>query len=209
MIMLVTGSTGGIGKVIAASARDNGWKIVGTGTDDGDLADPMVAERIVSSCGSELRAVVHCVGGIRAGKQISRTPTDDIELMIRLNIMTTFNVLRAAMPRLEANGGGSFIAFGAQSLAHPVPDRAAYTMSKAAVASLIASAAEEGRPVGIRANCILPSIVRTEANLAWSDGTADKQWITPEEIASTVLALSAPECGVSGAMIPMFGKVPF
>lgn len=207
--MLITGSSGGLGRVVANQARTAGWNVFAVNHEHGDLADESVLLRLVPEIPQDLSAVVHLVGGIIAGKPLDQTAPADLEHMFRLNVTTTFNVLRATIPILRSNGGGSIVTIGAQSVVHPVPNRSLYAASKSAVVSLTQSVAEEGRRDGIRSNCILPSVIRTEANLAWAEGTMADEWVTPEQIATTILHLCSPECGISGAAIPMFGRGPF
>lgn len=207
--MLITGSTGGLGRVVVAHAQAAGWNVFAVNHDHGDLGDENVVQQLISQIPAELTAVVHLVGGIVAGKPLDETKQSDLEGMLRLNVATTFNVLRATIPLLRSNGGGSIVTIGAQAVVHPVPDRSLYAASKAAVVSLSRSVAEEGRADGIRCNCILPSVIRTEANLAWAEGAMADEWVTPEQIALTILHLCSPDCGVSGAVIPMYGKGSF
>jgi NAD(P)-dependent dehydrogenase (short-subunit alcohol dehydrogenase family) len=195
--------------VVANQARTAGWNVFAVNHEHGDLADESVLLRLVPEIPQDLSAVVHLVGGIIAGKPLDQTVPSDLEHMLRLNVTTTFNVLRATIPILRSNGGGSIVTIGAQSVVHPVPNRSLYAASKSAVVSLTQSVAEEGRSDGIRCNCILPSVIRTEANLAWAEGSMADEWVTPEQIASTILHLCSPECGISGAVIPMFGRGPF
>ncbi|MBK6292641.1 MAG: SDR family oxidoreductase [Candidatus Kapabacteria bacterium] len=207
--MLITGSSGGLGRVVANQARTTGWNVFAVNHEHGDLADENVLQRLVPDIPQDLTAVVHLVGGITAGKPLDQTTQSDLEHMLRLNVTTTFNVMQATIPLLRSNGGGSIVTIGAQAVVHPVPNRSLYAASKSAVVSLTQSVAEEGRSEGIRCNCILPSVIRTEANLAWADGAMADEWVTPEQIATTILHLCSPECGLSGGVIPMFGRGSF
>jgi NAD(P)-dependent dehydrogenase (short-subunit alcohol dehydrogenase family) len=207
--MLITGAAGGLGRVVVAQAQAAGWNLFAVNHDHGDLGDENVVQQLISQIPTDLSAVVHLVGGIVAGKPLDETKQSDLEHMLRLNVTTTYNVLQTTIPLLRSNGGGSIVTIGAQSVVHPVPNRSLYAASKAAVVSLSRSVAEEGRADGIRCNCILPSVIRTEANLAWAEGMMADEWVTSEQIASTILHLCSPDCGVSGAVIPMYGKGSF
>lgn len=207
-LALVTGAAGNLGRIVVNVMQDAGWTVQGVDRET-DLGDAVQTRRRFDDIGRGCKAVIHLVGGIVAGKPIEQTSPEDMQSMLSLNTVTTFNVMRATIPLMQDSGGGSFIAIGAQAVLHPVSNRAAYASSKAAVVSLVQSMAEEGRQKSIRANCILPSIIRTPANLEWAEGDMDKDWITPEEIARTIVHLSDPGCGVSGAVIPMYGRLPY
>jgi len=176
---------------------------------DGDLKDPSVVAAIMERAPKPLIAVVHLVGGIKAGAPIDETTVDDLRAMIDLNVVTTFNLMHASIPLMRSAGGGSFVTMGAQSVLHPVADRAAYSAAKSAVVALTQAMAEEGRPHNIRANSILPSIIKTPANMDWASEEDAQGWPTREQVAHVIADLIDPGNLVSGAVIPLFGQVPF
>lgn len=206
--ILVTGATGGLGAAVVVELQRRGWNVYGASRADGDLTVPEHAHELIHKVGKTLSGVVHLAGGIAAGKPLEEQAVDEIDLMYSLNVFTTVNILRAALPTLKANSG-SIVTIGAQAVLHPVPNRAAYASAKAAVVALTQAVAEEGRPFGVRANVILPSIIKTEANLAWASEDDAKGWPTPQSIANTIADLVDPACGISGAIIPMFGTIPY
>lgn len=207
-LILVTGSTGGLGAAVVVELQRRGWNVYGASRADGDLTVPEHAHELIHKVGKTLSGVVHLTGGIAAGKPLEEQDIDEIDLMYSLNVFTTVNILRAALPTLKANSG-SIVTIGAQAVLHPVPNRAAYASSKAAVVALTQAIAEEGRPHGVRANVILPSIIRTEANLSWASPGEASGWPTPAAIATTIGDLLEPTCAISGAVIPMFGTIPY
>ena len=82
----------------------------------------------------EADGVIHLAGGIRAGDSIAETSDEDVSWMMSLNVGSAFNLLRATIPVLAANGGGSIITIGARAVLQPTGNRAAYAASKAALA---------------------------------------------------------------------------
>jgi NAD(P)-dependent dehydrogenase (short-subunit alcohol dehydrogenase family) len=203
MNILLTGARGELGSVVHSYLLEKGADVVAVDRNNVDLASHNDCQRFISAQCAHITGVVHLVGGIRAGEPIVSTSPDDVDAMMQLNFTTTFNVLRAAMPVLIANGGGSIITIGARAVLQPTARRAAYAAAKAAVVSLTLYAAEEGRAHGVRANCIIPDIIRTSANLTW--GTPDEiaTWVSPEEIASEMVDLLHPDCAITGTVIPM------
>lgn len=202
--MLVTGGHGGLGSVVVARAAAAGWHVAAPTPDDLDVLDAEAVQRYVDAVSGDLRAVVTLVGGIRAGLGVAETSADIMRSMLDLNVMSVVHVVRAAWPRL-ASSGGSIVTIGARDVVHPEPQRSAYGASKAAVAAYTRTLAEEGLGVHVRANCILPGIIRTAANLEWADAATVAQMIAPEAIADTILDLCRADNGVSGALLPMFG----
>jgi len=222
--VIVTGASGALGSVVVSHLLSVGWTVLavdvrfrdgkgleapqGVSTREVDLTNADATSAALKNLPADTRGLVHLAGGIVSGKSIQDTTATDVEKMFLLNTFTFFNVARAVLPALQREGG-SVVSIGAQSILHPASNRSAYAASKAAVAALTLSLAEEGRENGVRANCILPSIIRTPANLEWAEGNAADAWVRPEEIASTIAHLLDPACNVSGSLIPMYGKVPY
>ncbi len=174
----------------------------------GDLSLPGVAEHCLAAAPAPVQAVVHLVGGIRAGTAIEETEPEDLEQMLRVNVWTTFLVLRAALPVLRQTGG-ALVTVAAKAALHPEGGKAAYAAAKAAVIALTQVAAEEGRPYGVRANVLVPSILRTPANLAWAREGEERAWVPVEDFAAAIYTLCS-EAGraISGAVIPLYGGIP-
>lgn len=206
--MLITGGRGGLGHGVVEAARADGWTVLAPTSAELDLRSAVAVDAYATTLPDDLRAVVHLVGGIRAGSPVDMTPHDDVVAMFDLNVMTTFHIVSATMARLRSNRG-CIVTIGARDVLHPQSNRAAYASSKAAVVTLTQVLAEEGRPDGVRANCIVPSIIRTEANLEWADPATAELMVTPEQIAATIVDLCRPSCAVSGAVIPMYGGIPY
>ena len=207
--VLLTGAKGNVGQVVESVLSSNGWTVRGVDRQEGDLGDPNDVAKIIADTPKPLMAVVHLVGGITAGEPIENTSLEDLHNMFALNLITTFNLMKAAIPEMKSAGGGSFVTIGAQSVLHPTENRAAYSAAKAAVVSLTQSLAEEGREHGIRANTIVPSVIKTPANMEWATEEEAAKWPTREEVAETIAHLIDPKSNVNGATIPMFGKLHF
>lgn len=221
--LILTGATGNLGSVVTTLFLERGWNVHAAcmNSNDatrlpdsphctfsiGNLSDESDVEKLFREA-KDCNAVVHLVGGIKAGEPITSTTVDTFENMMELNARTTFLVVRQALRTLQANGG-AIITIGAKAGIHPETNKSAYSAAKAAAINLTLTAAEEGKPYGIRANCIVPGIILTPANLAWATEGEEANWTPPEEIASAIFALCSDEGkGISGAILPMFGKLP-
>lgn len=203
MTVLLTGARGDLGRVVHHHLLGRDVDVVAADRDIVDLTHDDDCRRFITANAAHITGVVHLVGGIRAGQPITSTTTDDAEQMMTLNYGTTFNVIRATMPHLIANGGGSIITIGAKAVLQPTVHRAAYAAAKAAVVSLTLSAAEEGRAHGVRANCIVPDVIRTMANITWGTEEQIRSWVTPEEVADVIYGLLQPGSAISGSVIPL------
>src|SRR6202008_2855264 len=110
-----------------------------------------------------LAASVHAAGGFAAAR-ITDTSVADLERQLQVNLLTTFLCCREAVRAMRGTGGGRIVNVGSRASEVPAGGAVAYTVSKAAVAALTRSLAEEVRGDGIQVNAVLPSIIDTPAN---------------------------------------------
>lgn len=228
--VLLTGATGGLGIAVVEAFLNNNWNVHAAvynqeqdqqlqqafskhksalSTHIADLTKESDAKQYVRSAPSRFHACVHLVGGYNGGTPMEKTPISTFDAMLSINVRTAFVLLHTVFPVMKKNGGGSIVTIGAKSVLDPSVNNAAYALSKAAVASLTQSVAEEGKPHNIRANCILPGVIITPDNLSWASMGEEKKWTTPEDIASTILFLCSDSAeSINGALLPMFGKLP-
>lgn len=87
----------------------------------------------------------------------------DWETYYQSILMTTVRSCRAAIPHLQAAGGGAMVVTAAYSIRAPKPQLIPYVVMKAAVAALAKNLATAFGPDKIRVNCICPGAIATEA----------------------------------------------
>lgn len=224
-VVLVTGANGGLGKYVTESILKAGAKVAGVSRKiqlsdfpdqqfspfSGDLSSAEGAKRVVESVVSRLGrvdAVVHTVGGFAGGTAIAETDDATLERMFDLNFKNAFFLMRAVIPHLRNSGTGRFIAIASRAAVEPGPGVGAYGAAKAALVSLVKTAAAENKDSGMTANAILPGTMDTPANRQ-SDPNADfSKWVQPSNVASLVLWL-ASDFGkhTNGAVIPIYGDL--
>lgn len=117
------------------------------------------------------RIVVHCAGILGAGKILSREgpmPLDRFELVLRVNLLGAFNVMRLAAdlikdlePTTEDGERGVFIHTASIAAFEGQIGQVAYAASKAGVTGMVLPAARELARFGIRVNAIAPGPVDT------------------------------------------------
>lgn len=78
-------------------------------------------------------------------------------------LMTTVRACRAALPLLEARGGGNIVVTSAYSIRHQSTVLAAYTAMKQAITGVAKNIARNWGSKNIRCNCIAPGAIASEA----------------------------------------------
>ena len=224
MVVLVTGANGGLGTYVTQAFLDAGATVIGTSRkiQQSDFSSPSfaaVAAEISSREGAQVLAdqlvarfgridvLVHTVGGFAGGQSIADTDDDTFQRMLDLNLNSVFHILRATIPALRQTGNGRIIAIGSRAALEPGPGVGAYSASKAAMVSLIRTAALENKDAGLTANVILPGTMDTPANRKSISNADFSKWVRPSTVASLITWL-AGDAGkdINGAVIPVYGS---
>ena len=154
----------------------------------------------------EINVLCSLVGGWAGGRDISETDNLRFDRMIDLNLRSTFNTLRAAIPHMREADWGRIIAVGSKAAVDTPAGQAAFNMAKAGVAALISSAARELDDTTVTANVILPTVIDTPATRAALPYADYVNWPKPEEIAGVIDFLASPgSVVINGASIPVYG----
>ena len=191
-----------------------------------DAGDPAQAERLVRETvaalgGIDVLVLAHGVGG---SAPVADDSPEQWGEVIRINLTGAFLVARAALPHLEARRG-AIVTVASTNARVAGPGWASYCASKAGLAMLTASIANDYGPRGVRANCVCPGWVRTPmadddvdevaarrgtdregAYRLTSSTTPLRRPAEPDEIAAVIAFLAGPGASyVNGATIPVDG----
>ena len=215
--IVVTGALGVLGSSVADALEAAGAKVarldhvkVAAKKDlvfDGlDLTDEPATTAamaaIVEQCGG-IDGLVNIAGGF-AWHTLADAPAKIWDGMFRINLITAVTASRAALGALSASGSGSIVNIGAGAAAKAAAGMGPYAASKAGVAKLTESLAEELAGVGVRVNALLPSTIDTPANRREMPTADFSTWVQPQDIAKVIVfLLSDQSAAISGAAIPV------
>jgi len=170
-----------------------------------DSAQAAIQE--IASKSSGINALVNIAGGFR-WERVQGGSLDTWDFLYAVNVKTAFNAAQSAIPYLRASGQGRIVNIGAASAVKGVEGMGAYTASKAAVARLTESLAEELKDEHITVNAVLPSIIDTPVNRKDMPDADFARWVQPSQIASLIAYLVSDDAAaVTGALIPVVGRV--
>jgi NAD(P)-dependent dehydrogenase (short-subunit alcohol dehydrogenase family) len=221
MVILITGANGGLGRAVVQAFLDTGasavfgvdaaWK--GESVQDerlhrieADLLRDSECRRVVEQAGP-VDALVHLLGGFGGGQPVGETPDEVWDKMINLNLRAAFQMFRAVLPRMTKAGRGRIVAVSSRAAVEPMANFAAYSVSKAALITLVKTIALEVKDSGVTANAVLPSIIDTPANRSTMPKADFSKWVKPESIARLLVWLASDAASdVTGAAIPIYGR---
>ncbi|RXG86441.1 SDR family oxidoreductase [Bradyrhizobium zhanjiangense] len=222
-VIVVTGALGALGKVVAETARARGARVAGIdyapsqapakpenieigGVDLSDAAQAKTAIEAAAKHFGKLDALINIVGGF-AFETVGDGDTATWQRLHALNVLTTLNTSRAALPYLAASKAGRIVNIGAMGALQAGSGMGPYAASKASVHRLTEALANEWKGK-VTVNAVLPSIIDTRANRADMPKADFSKWVTPQELAEVILFLASDAAsGVTGALIPVGGRV--
>jgi NAD(P)-dependent dehydrogenase (short-subunit alcohol dehydrogenase family) len=223
-VVLITGAKGGLGTHVTEAFLAAGAAVVGTSRNikDADFPNPRftaIAADLTSADAARqltdavvrrfrnIDVLVHVMGGFAGGQSIAETSDDTWDRMMSVNLRSAFNILRNVIPHMRRAGRGRIIAIGSRNAAEPAANLSAYNASKAALVSLVQTAALENKDLGIAANMILPATMNTEINRQAMPGADPSKWVEPKRVADAVIFLASDSgAQISGAAIPIYGE---
>ena len=224
-VVLVTGATSGIGRVVATALVKHGATVIAHGRSAKALEalyqelcalgpEPSVAqldlERAQGDAYQQLTDEIETrygrLDGLlhNAGMLGDKSPVEhyDIALwqrVMHVNVTAQFILTRCLLPLLKQADDASLLftssGVGRQGRAY----WGAYGVSKFATEGLSQTLADELRQTHIRVNCINPGATRTKMRLAAYPAEDRDKLKTPEEILATYIYLLGPDSkGVTG-----------
>jgi NAD(P)-dependent dehydrogenase (short-subunit alcohol dehydrogenase family) len=153
----------------------------------GNISNYSEIEKIIQSIPGKLDVLINNAGISHIGK-VENTTGEDFDRLYEVNVKGAFYCIKAALPKLKENGGGSILNMASVAATIGIPDRFAYSMTKGAILSMTLSVARDYVQEGIRCNCISPGRVHTP----FVDGFLSKNYPGQEAEMFAKLAATQP-----------------
>jgi NAD(P)-dependent dehydrogenase (short-subunit alcohol dehydrogenase family) len=226
-VVIVTGGAQGIGRAFARRFVKDGYRVV---IADTNHAKALEAVAELEAAGGQASAVATDVSDDASCKAMAKHALDhfgridvlinnaalkslgqknlwDIEIedwdrLMAVNAKGVWLGMRAVLPAMQAQGGGSIINMASSMVLAGVAKSLHYSASKGAVIAITRSAARELGEFNIRVNCILAGYIPTES---WQNpddpveiearrkARIIKRPQVPEDLVGAALFLASPE----------------
>lgn len=152
-----------------------------------DVTDPAATASFFDGL-PRVDVLFNCAGWVAAG-DIQAASADDMQRSWDINVMSMFYTIRQVLPKMLDQGSGSIINMSsAASSVKGVPNRLAYSATKAAVIGLTKAVAADYVTRGIRCNAICPGTVESPSLHQRIAEQATAQGKTVEEVYAAFVA---------------------
>lgn len=223
-VVIVTGTSGGIGSAIAAEFESLGDIVVGLDIVEGfDVTDPeqcgAAAARVDADHG---RIDVLCNNaGIGAVGDVIDATVDEWERVFAVNVFGIAHLSAAVLPMMRRAGRGAIVNTCSIAAAVGLVERAVYSASKGAVLGLTRAMAADEAENGVRVNCVSPGTVDGPWVRRLIDNSDDPaatrsalerrqplgRLVAPEEVAKAVAFLAADTTFTTGQELLLDGGI--
>jgi 3-oxoacyl-[acyl-carrier protein] reductase len=198
-VVLITGSSRGIGAEVAAKAAAEGAVVAvhyhrsrdgaertlarvrkagaegdcfAADIEDGDQAERLIGD-VIERFG-RVDGLVNNAGLTQVGPFLEIQPAE-WDAVIGTDLTAAFHTIRAVLPSMVERGNGSIVNIASRLGQMGVTETAAYSAAKAGVIGLTRALAREFGPTGVRINAVAPGMTLTEMTTDLVDTDAGRQ----------------------------------
>jgi NAD(P)-dependent dehydrogenase (short-subunit alcohol dehydrogenase family) len=221
--VVITGGLGALGRSVAAvlvargmqvalldrapKAEVGGVTAVFGGVDLGDVASAAAAFTQAAQALGGIDALVNVAGGFQ-WETLEGGSIDTWDRLYSMNLRTAVIACKEVLPHLLKNPSGRIVNIGALASVKAGAGMGAYAASKAGVARLTESLAEELKDKHINVNAVLPSILDTPANRADMPDADVTRWVSTQSLGGVIaFLLSEDASAITGACLSVAGRV--
>jgi 3-hydroxybutyrate dehydrogenase len=211
-VVVITGSTGGIGYGVAKKFASGGAKIVlnGLATEEEvapkltelkklgamdviycktDLTNPAEIDEMFKKIIQKFSQVDILINnaGIQFVSSVEEFPNETWEKIIKVCLNAAFYTIKNSLPSMKKNKWGRIINIGSAHAIVASPFKSAYVSAKHGINGLTKSVALEVAQDGITVNTVCPGYVRTEMVLGQVADTAKVRNMPEEDVINNVI----------------------
>ncbi|HEU4833480.1 MAG TPA: SDR family NAD(P)-dependent oxidoreductase [Pyrinomonadaceae bacterium] len=217
-VVLITGSTGYLGRALARGFGAAGAMLFLTGRNKETLAElerelsartlvadlteenaaSSVVNRVLEQAGHIDTLIINA--GTLADGLVAGLTDDEVARVYELNVMAAFRMLRAALKPMILNRSGNIVVISSTAAQRPGVGQSAYASSKAALETFVRTTARETATRGIRINAVAPGLLAGGMSARILDDHMDQARAAipmrrpgeAEEVVPVVLFLASP-----------------
>jgi 3-oxoacyl-[acyl-carrier protein] reductase len=233
-VALITGATGGLGRILAEGLDRAGYRIVinylkSTGNAielkailendpyllQGDISDFKIVGRMAEKVEREIGELHLLINnaGITKDLPIMKYPESEWDRVLNTNLKGTFNCIRHFTPLMVRSGGGHIINISSYSGLRGREGQSAYSASKAALIGLTLSAARELSGYNIMVNALIPGYmplgmgkVRSRAIERALEASISKSLSVPSNVVDFIRYITNTE-GITGQIFSLESRI--
>lgn len=226
-VMVVTGTSKGIGYGIAQHFLEQGFLVAGcsrgpaTIEHEGyshsqiDVADEQQVRgwvRAIKKRWQRIDLLVCNAGHAPANLLMTMTSGAVLTDLLQVNVAGTFYVCREVSKAMLLQRFGAIVTVSSMAVGLHEEGTSAYSASKSAIVEMTKIMAKELAPAGITCNVVAPSILRTDAVAELGEAIIEravgrltvKRMVSVEEVCNVVSFFASPQSGcITGQVIHM------
>nr|UPX44792.1 putative secondary metabolism biosynthetic enzyme [Penicillium camemberti] len=180
LVLIITGSSSGIGLATATAALDNGAKVLGVDVSsapeslsrnsnfkflEGDLTDENVTKHVVEACirefGGRIDGLLNIAGIMDNNGSVDSLSNEMWDRCIAVNLTAPVRLIREVIPTMREQKSGSIVNVGSKAATSGAASGVAYTASKHGLMGATKNVAWRYKQEGIRCNAVCPGGVPT------------------------------------------------
>lgn len=216
-VAVVTGGASGIGAACCRLLEASGTEVHVVDRDGEspiDVTDRVALDGLAASL-ERVAVLVNAAGVLTENRPVDELDPDDFRRNFEVNVVGTLNACQAFAEPLRV-ARGAVVNVASQAALVSLPQQAAYTASKGAVASLTRSLAIDWAEHGVRVNAVAPGFTVTPMTEAFFENETFTRAATnriplgrilqADEIAAAIVFLASPlASAITGVVLPVDG----
>ncbi len=224
-VVLITGGSGAIGRAVAKAFLASKATVIATYVVDreaevvksemkeatlikADVTNEDEIKKLASGIVEKFARIdilINVVGGYLGGKSVAALDMKEWDIMMNINLKSAFLISKYVIPVMASAKYGKIVHISSRTGLKSDGYDSAYAASKSGLIRLVESISEEVKALNINVNCVMPSIVDTEANRKAVTDADFSKWVKTEDLANVILFLASDESkAIHGAAIPVY-----